>query len=116
MRYCALVLAIVVVGCLGISVLRQDRGSRRTTKSEPLEVTTVLRPVPAILNEGTLPPIAGTETKIIGKAGTPFAFRRAQFIDENHGWVMGNYSLYRTTDGGKSWERLENPKCLATYS
>jgi len=55
------------------------------------------------LIEDTLPSVAATEIRVKGKAGDLFEFNQAQFIDANHGWVMGNYSLYRTTDGGNNW-------------
>ena len=106
MRYCAFALAVIVFGYLATSALRQGGSSGHTANSEPRDLTTVLRPVPAILNEDTLPSVAATEVKIKGKAGGRFEFKKAQFINETHGWVMGHYSLYRTTDGGKSWERL----------
>ena len=104
MRYCALVLAIAVIVYLAASAVREDAGPR--TNSQPQEFTTVLRPVPAILNEETHAPVVARENKIKGKTGTPFEFKRAQFINDTHGWAMSNYSLYRTTDGGNKWERL----------
>jgi len=104
MRYCALALLLVIIGFLAIAVLRRDNGM--TTTPQAQELLTVLRPVPALLNEGTLPPVVATETKIKRKMGGPFEFNRAQFVNEYHGWVMSNSGLYRTTDGGKNWERL----------
>jgi photosystem II stability/assembly factor-like uncharacterized protein len=106
MRYCALVLAIVLAGYLTIAALRRGNDSVRTTNPQPPEVTTVLRPVPAILNEDSVPSLAAVETRIKGKTGGRFEFNRVQFISENNGWVMGNYSIYRTKDGGKRWVRL----------
>src|ERR1043165_739020 len=103
MRYCALVLTLIAVGYLATMACHKDVA--QTTKSQPLDVPTVLRPVPAILNEDTLPPVAATEVKIKVNAG-PFEFDRAQFVDENHGWAMSNNSIYRTTDGGNHWECL----------
>ena len=103
MRYCALVLTLIAVGYLATMACHKDVA--QTTKSQPLDVPTVLRPVPAILNEDTLPPVAATEVKIKVNAG-PFEFDRAQFVDENHGWAMSNNGIYRTTDGGNHWERL----------
>jgi len=76
------------------------------TNSLPQEEITALRPVAAVLNEGTHPSVNATETQIKGKPGPAFQFRQAQFINETHGWAMTLYSLYRTTDGGKTWERL----------
>jgi photosystem II stability/assembly factor-like uncharacterized protein len=104
MRYFALVLTLVVISCLAAGVLRKRVGP--ATNSQPQELITVLRPVPAILNEDTLPQVVATETKIKGTAGGPFEFKRAQFVNETHGWVMSSNNLYRTTDSGKSWERL----------
>jgi photosystem II stability/assembly factor-like uncharacterized protein len=78
---------------------------------------TVLRPVPAVLNEETHAPVQAIETKIKGKAGAPFEFKRAQFLDENHGWAMTGYALYRTIDGGKTWERLpQQPEEDASFT
>ena len=31
--------------------------------------------------------------------------KQISFIDENHGWVIGAFSIWRTEDGGKSWRR-----------
>lgn len=103
MRFCALVLTFAI-GYLATIALHKDVA--QTTNLQSLDVPTVLKPVPAILNEGTLPSIAATEIKIKGKAGHPFEFRTAQFVDQNHGWAMGNNSFYRTTDGGNHWEQL----------
>jgi len=104
MRYCALGLLVFVSGYLATCTLRGD-SSTATNSLREGEVV-VLRPVPAILNEGTHPAVNATETQIKEKAGVPFQFRRAQFINETHGWAMTLYSLYRTIDGGKTWERL----------
>jgi len=104
MRYSILVVAVVLIGH---SLSCVSRGhDQRTANSRPAEVTTVLRSVPALLNEETHPPVQGIETKIKGEAGTLFEFKRAQFIDEKHGWAMSDHSLYRTTDAGNTWERL----------
>jgi len=104
MRHCALTLAVVALGYLATCNLLGHKST--TTDSLPQEEITVLRPVPAALNEGTHPEVNATETQIKGKPGPPFQFRQAQFINETHGWAMTLYSLYRTTDGGKTWERL----------
>jgi photosystem II stability/assembly factor-like uncharacterized protein len=104
MRYYALALVIVVFGYLATCTSRGDNSTATNSLRE--EEVTVLRPVPAILNEGTHPPVNATETQIKENAGVPFQFRRAQFINETHGWAMTLYSLYRTIDGGKTWERL----------
>src|SRR6185369_2072366 len=104
MRYCALGLLVFVSGYLATCTLRGD-SSTATNSLREGEVV-VLRPVPAILNEGTHPAVNATETQIKEKAGVPFQFRRAKFINETHGWAMTLYSLYRTIDGGKTWERL----------
>jgi photosystem II stability/assembly factor-like uncharacterized protein len=76
-----------------------------------------LRPVPAVLNEETHPTVEAIEIQVKGKAGEPFDFKHAQFIDENHGWAMTEYWLYRTTDGGMTWERLQqNPEKDARFT
>jgi photosystem II stability/assembly factor-like uncharacterized protein len=68
------------------------------------------------LNVETEPPVQGVETRIKGKVGELFEFKRAQFVNENHGWAMSSGSLHRTTDGGKSWERLpQKPENEATF-
>jgi photosystem II stability/assembly factor-like uncharacterized protein len=97
-------LAVVVVAYLATCGTRGDRSA--ATNLPPHEEITLLRPVPAVLNEETFPGINTTETQIKGKPGPPFQFRRAQFINENDGWAMTLYSIYRTRDGGKTWERL----------
>lgn len=104
MRQSALTVAVVALAYL--ATCNSTGHISTTTTSLPSEEKTVLRPVPAALNEETYPAIDATETQIKGKAGPPFQFRRAQFIDETHGWASTSYSLYRTIDGGKTWERL----------
>lgn len=104
MRSCALCLAVFVIGYIATCSLRGE--NHVATNSPPQEEITLLRPVPAVLNEGAHPTVNATETRIKGKAGPPFQFNWAQFINESYGWAMTSYSLYRTKDGGKSWERL----------
>ena len=104
MRHHTLILAAILV-CYSLSCVSRGH-NQKPANSRPEEPITVLRPVPAVLNEETHPAIEASETKIKGKAGDPFEFKRAQFIGENHGWVMSEHALYRTTDGGKTWERL----------
>ena len=103
MRHYALTLAVIVTGYLG--TCNSTSNNYKTTSSQPPEVITILRPVPAILNENTLSPVDATEIKI-KKTGTNFEFKQAQFINENCGWVISPNSVYRTTDGGKTWERM----------
>lgn len=104
MRYCAFALAVFVIGYLATCNSRGDNYAATNTIRDDTE--TVVRPVSAILNESTHPTINATETRIPGKPGPPFQFWHAQFITESHGWAMTSYSLYRTTDGGTSWEKL----------
>lgn len=104
MRYRILVLAVAFIGYLTSCVSRADNQRPANLRSE--EVTAILRSVPAVLNREPHLTVQAIETKIKGKAGTLFEFKRAQFVDEKHGWAMSESSLYRTTDGGKTWERL----------
>lgn len=119
MRHCALTLVVVAIGYLA-TCNPAGRNYTKTTNSPPHEELTVLRPVPAVLNEGTYPTVDATETQIKGTPGPPFEFSRAKFISESHGWAMTSYSLYRTTDGGKNWERLsqqpENDSRFTAFS
>jgi photosystem II stability/assembly factor-like uncharacterized protein len=34
----------------------------------------------------------------------PF-FTSVRFSDKTHGWLVGRDTLYRTDDGGKTWQR-----------
>jgi photosystem II stability/assembly factor-like uncharacterized protein len=43
------------------------------------------------------------ETKTVGQEDLASVF----FLDENHGWAGTRDTLYSTTDGGKSWRRIE---------
>jgi photosystem II stability/assembly factor-like uncharacterized protein len=104
MRYFILVLAAIIL-CYSFSCISRGN-NQKPANSRPEEPITILRPVPAVLNEETHSPVEATETKVKGRAGEPFEFKRAQFIDENHGWAMSHYALYRTIDAGKTWERL----------
>ena len=105
MRYIVLILIAMVMGYFATSSLRK-KSDARTDSLSAVETITVLRPVPAIVNEDPLPSLVANETSIKGQAGGRFEFKRAQFISENHGWVMSNSSLYTTTDGGRNWMRL----------
>lgn len=115
MRYLTLTLALVVLVYLNSCVSSAD--NQRPANTRTPKPITVLRPVPAVLTGETYPPADVSETKIKGKAGEPFEFKHAQFVDEHHGWAMTAASLYRTTDGGKSWERLsQEPEKDARFS
>jgi photosystem II stability/assembly factor-like uncharacterized protein len=114
MRYRTLVFVAIIINSLSCI----SRGhNQRPLNSRAEEPIVVLRPVPAVLNEETDPAIEATETKIKGKAGEPFDFGSAQFVSPTHGWAMGGGALYRTTDGGKTWERLPHrPEENASFS
>jgi photosystem II stability/assembly factor-like uncharacterized protein len=115
MRYSAFILAVVVIG-YSLSCLSHGH-NQRPANPRPEESMVVLRPVPVVLNEEADPVVQGIETKIKGKAGRLFEFTHAQFVNENHGWAMSEYYFYRTTDGGKTWERLpQEPEKDATFS
>lgn len=115
MRYRTVVLAVILIGH-SLSCVSRGHNQQRAN-SRPEEVTTVLRSVPAVLNEETHPLVQGIETNIKGEAGTLFEFKRAQFIDEKHGWAMSDHSLYRTTDGGNTWEGLpQEPETDARFT
>jgi photosystem II stability/assembly factor-like uncharacterized protein len=104
MRYSTLALGLILIS-YSLSCVSHGH-NQRTASSEPGKVLTVLRPVPAILTEDIHPAVDAIETKIKGKAGEPFEFKHAQFVSENNGWAMSKRALYRTMDGGQSWERL----------
>lgn len=106
MRYLTLLLAVVVIGCSLSCVSRGQ--NQQLVNSNAVEQVTVLRPVPAVLNEETHPRVEAVETPIKGKTGAPFEFKHAQFVNESHGWAMSEHSLYRTKDGGKTWEWLSH--------
>ena len=114
MQYRTVILAVFLIGQ---SLSCVSRGhNQQPANSRPEEVTAILRSVPAVLNEETYPHVQGVETKIKAEA-TLFEFKHAQFVDENHGWAMSENSLYRTTDGGKTWERLpQEPETDARFS
>lgn len=110
-----LVLAVLVIGYLATCTLRGN--NYPTTKSQSQAPVIVLRPVPATLTEEIHRDADATEIEIKGKAGSPFEFTRAQFINENCGWIMSANSLYKTTDGGNSWQRLpQNPEEDARFT
>ncbi|NJD33328.1 MAG: glycosyl hydrolase [Betaproteobacteria bacterium] len=61
------------------------------------------------------------EAKRVAAQGAENAFLDVWFADENNGFIVGAFNLiFRTADGGKSWEpwfhRTENPKRLHLYS
>lgn len=115
MPYRTIVLAAILFcyssGCVS------HGSNQKPANSRPEEPIAVLRPVPAVLNEETYKQIDAVETKVKGKAGGPFEFKRAQFVDENHGWAMTEGALYRTIDGGMTWERLsQGPETHARFT
>src|SRR5688572_20283676 len=80
MRYNRLLLTVVVIG---YSLGCVSRGhNQHPANLRPQEVSAVLRSVPALLNEETHPGVQGIETRIKGKAGSLYEFKRAQFVDE----------------------------------
>lgn len=108
-------LSTLIVISFSLSCVSRGHNQTLTTqrKEEPI---TILRPVPAVLNEETHPEVEGIETKIKGEAGSLFEFKKAQFVNENHGWAMSRGSLYRTNDGGNTWERLpKEPEKEASF-
>lgn len=53
-----------------------------------------------------------------------YAEARVHFLDDTHGWLLGRLAtssafsvgkLYRTTDGGESWERLPSPPAAGRF-
>jgi len=86
MHYRTLVLIAIFV-CYSLGCVSRGH-NQKPANSRPEELLTVLRPVPAVLNEETHAPVQAIETKVKGKSGEPLEFKRAQFVDENHGWVM----------------------------
>jgi photosystem II stability/assembly factor-like uncharacterized protein len=51
----------------------------------------------------------------------PGSFGAAQFVDNRHGWIdgvsrSGSDVAYRTTDGGRSWERIGDPPSAGTFA
>src|SRR5262245_44038930 len=115
MQYHRLILAALLF-CYSLSCVSRGH-NQKPADSRPEQPITVLRPVPAVLNEETHVPVQAIESKVKGTAGAPFEFKRAQFIDENHGWAMTKQALHRTTDGGKTWERLpQKPEQDASFT
>jgi len=60
------------------------------------------------------------EARRYKEQGADKPFLGLWFADENNGWVVGAYNLiFRTADGGKTWEpwfdRTDNPKLLNLY-
>lgn len=61
------------------------------------------------------------EAKRIGAQGAENPFLDVWFADENNGFIVGAFNqIFRTADGGKSWEpwfhRTENPNRLHLYA
>lgn len=103
-QYRTFILAAILF-CSSLSCVSRGH-NKRPANARPEEPITVLQPVGANLNEETHAAIEASETKIKQKAGEPFEFKRAQFVNPTYRWAMSEHALYRTTDGGKTWERL----------
>ena len=114
MRHSTLLLTLIVVAYSLSCVSRGHSDQPGNSPSE--ERTAILRSIPALVNEETHPAVEAIETQIKGEAGSVFEFKQAQFVTEMHGWAMSGDSLYRTKDGGKTWERLPpEPEKEATF-
>lgn len=104
MRYSPLAILIVVTAYLLTCVLPRTNHRPSNPKSEKLPV--VLRPVNAVIHEKGGLVVNAVESRIKPKQGAPFEFRKAQFVSTNVGWAMTDKSLFKTSNGGQTWERL----------
>jgi photosystem II stability/assembly factor-like uncharacterized protein len=53
-------------------------------------------------------------TKVDRPLVRPLVLQSVRFPDRLHGWVSGSREVYRTADGGKSWQRFAVPSQFVT--
>lgn len=99
MHHCCL-LMISLILALGLGACNS---SSAPTPTESTENTVTLKPIPAVLVDELERVVDVVKSKIASKS----ELRRAQFVDANNGWASGSNVLFRTSDGGMNWKRLD---------
>ncbi|MBN1560784.1 T9SS C-terminal target domain-containing protein [candidate division KSB1 bacterium] len=57
-----------------------------------------------------VPFACGADWEIVSPMPAPFDFRDLFFLNQDTGWVVGDAgAIYKTTDGGGSWQQLNTP-------
>ena len=101
MRFKNLVIALTSLICLATCDKLPSNSSMR--KSLPLNPDLVmLKPVDAIIRESGEKPISVERSRIDIKQ----EFTSAQFVSSDLGWVAASRSLYKTSDGGRTWRLI----------
>ena len=57
---------------------------------------------------GTQSAIQGSNERAVAAAVKLENFKRVEFIDRRFGWAADDHNLWRTADGGKSWQRIRS--------
>jgi len=92
------VLLILTCSCFSCSV-----EATRNRLPSPIVNTIVLRPIEAVVNA---PHGEVIYTKRSEGPSDADLIEHVQFVNKNCGWVSTAQSLYRTSDGGGSWEKM----------
>jgi photosystem II stability/assembly factor-like uncharacterized protein len=101
MRYCL----ILVLLLANLSFSACDSSGQSVPQGEATQSRVIeLRPVPAsILSKANLKLEVVQTTRIGGDE-----INQAQFVDVDNGWAGNRKVLYRTSNAGKTWERLKH--------
>ena len=95
-----MVVLLTVTICVSCELKAKRNGS-----SERADISVVLRPIKASLNERNAE-ISVKETRIVPKSDLAGSFELAQFVNEQYGWVSTQKILYKTSSAGITWEPL----------
>lgn len=93
-------LILTLILTLSSIACHSSGASTQSAKAESQTVT--LRPVAAVLKEEGI-----RVAPIVSYVGSSQELEDAQFVDANNGWVRSRYVLFRTSNAGKDWKRLD---------
>jgi photosystem II stability/assembly factor-like uncharacterized protein len=95
-------LLMTLLSCLSCEL----RTNHAESASRPEKVSVSLKPTEAIIREMKDSIAIEKETRIGQTLDRGDRWQKAQFVTEQGGWASTLTSVYRTSDGGSTWERL----------
>lgn len=88
------------------------KGEPDASRPSPVKnKTVVLEPILAPLKEASQRSVAVMKSKISEQD----EFKYAQFVNADFGWAASTESLYKTSDGGKTWNRTSLNLALSSH-
>ena len=110
MRYCLMLVLYLFFGSLSFPAC--DSSGQSVPQAEPTPSRVIeLRPVPATIVSKANLKFEVVQTASIGGDG----INHAQFVDNDNGWAGNRKELYRTSNAGKTWERLKHQLSSEAY-